>query len=138
MEMAYIGTKGTHLMATQNINPLMPQADGSLVRRYPGFGDITMTLQDGDSTYHSWQTTVKRRFGASTFQAPTPFPRLSETGMRAPDSLLTSSRLRGMISAGRKVPRTSIVRSGWLSPGFMTSRTGHTVLSARQCSITGQ
>ncbi len=61
MEMAYIGTKGTHLMATQNINPLMPQADGSLVRRYPGFGDITMTLQDGDSTYHSWQTTVKRR-----------------------------------------------------------------------------
>jgi len=69
IEMAYIGTKGTHLMATQNINALMPQPDGSLVRRYPGFGDITMTLQDGDSTYHSWQTTVKRRFGASTFQA---------------------------------------------------------------------
>ncbi len=69
IEMGYIGTKGTHLMATQNINPLMPQADGSLVRRYPGFGAITMTLQDGDSTYHSWQTTVKRRFGSSTFQA---------------------------------------------------------------------
>jgi hypothetical protein len=67
-ESAYIGTKGTHLMATQNINYLIPQANGTLVRKYPGFGDITMTLQDGDSTYHSFQNTLKRRFGASTFQ----------------------------------------------------------------------
>ena len=27
-----------------------------------------MTLQDGDSTYHSWQNTLKRRVGSSTFQ----------------------------------------------------------------------
>ena len=63
LETGYIGTKGTHLMATQYINPLIPQSDGTLVRRYPGFGIITMTLQDGDSTYHSWQTTLKRRYG---------------------------------------------------------------------------
>ena len=53
---------------TQYINPLIPQGDGTLVRRYPGFGIITMTLQDGDSTYHSWQNTLKRRMGSSTFQ----------------------------------------------------------------------
>ena len=68
LETGYIGTKGTHLAATQFINPLMPQANGTLVRKYPGFGDITMTLQDGDSTYHSWQNTLKRRMGSSTFQ----------------------------------------------------------------------
>src|SRR5712691_1543690 len=68
LETGYIGTKGTHLMATQYINPLIPQAGGGLLRRYPGFGTITMTLQDGDSTYHSWQNTLKRRVGSSTFQ----------------------------------------------------------------------
>ncbi|MGI8989569.1 MAG: hypothetical protein ACR2I2_08295 [Bryobacteraceae bacterium] len=68
LETGYLGTKGTHLMATQFINPLIPRSDGTLVRRYPGFGDITMTLQDGDSTYHSWQNTLKRRMGSSTFQ----------------------------------------------------------------------
>jgi hypothetical protein len=68
LETGYLGTKGTHLMATQYINPLIPQADGTLVRRYPGFGIITMTVQDGDSTYHSWQNTLKRRMGSSTFQ----------------------------------------------------------------------
>src|SRR5499427_8256443 len=68
LETGYLGTKGTHLMATQAINPLIPQSDGTLVRRYPGFGIITMTLQDGDSTYHSWQNTLKRRMGSSTFQ----------------------------------------------------------------------
>jgi hypothetical protein len=68
VESGYVGTKGTHLMATQAINPLIPQADGTLGRRYPGFGIITMTLQDGDSTYHSWQNTLKRRMGSSTFQ----------------------------------------------------------------------
>ena len=67
LESGYVGTKGTHLMATQYINPLIPQSNGTLVRRYPGFGILTMTLQDGDSTYHSWQNTLKRRLGSSTF-----------------------------------------------------------------------
>ncbi len=68
LEAGYVGTKGTHLMATRFINPLMPQADGTLVRRFPGFANITMTLQDGNSTYHSFQTTLKRRVASSTFQ----------------------------------------------------------------------
>ena len=66
-ETGYLGTKGTHLMATRYINPLIPQPNGTLVRLYPGFGIITMTLQDGSSTYHSWQSTLKRRLGSSTF-----------------------------------------------------------------------
>ncbi|MEP6536873.1 MAG: TonB-dependent receptor [Bryobacteraceae bacterium] len=70
VETAYIGTKGTHLnMKTTQINPLIPQSDGTLVRRFPGFGNIAGSEQWGNSTYHSFQLTVKRRWALSTVQA---------------------------------------------------------------------
>jgi len=51
VEAGYIGTKGTHLLANRNINALIP-AGGTLVRRYPGFADITRNgLNDANSTY---------------------------------------------------------------------------------------
>ena len=66
----YVGTKGTHLnMKTTIINPLIPQADGTLVRRYPGFGNINGSEQFGNSTYHSLQLTLRRRWARSTLQA---------------------------------------------------------------------
>lgn len=61
IETAYVGTKGTNLMARRNFNPLIPQADGSTVRQYPGFGTLLVTAQNGSSTYHSFQTTVRKR-----------------------------------------------------------------------------
>ncbi len=75
-ETAYVGTKGSHLVARRNINPLIPAAgynaplfDGvRLVRLYPGFGDISTTAQNGNSSYHSLQATLKRRVARSTFQ----------------------------------------------------------------------
>ncbi len=76
-EVSYVGTKGTHLMARRNLNPLVP-ADGffgalyegvELFRQYPGFGDNLITVQNGNATYHSLQSTLKRRMGSSTFQA---------------------------------------------------------------------
>lgn len=76
-EVSYVGTKGTNLMARRNFNPLIP-VDGidaplnsstRLTRLYPGFGDLLVTSQNGSSTYHSLQATVKQRFRKSFFQA---------------------------------------------------------------------
>jgi hypothetical protein len=69
VETAYVGTKGTNLMARRNFNPLVPQANGSLSRLYPGFGTLLVTAQNGSSSYHSFQTTVKKRSKLTTMQA---------------------------------------------------------------------
>jgi hypothetical protein len=74
VESAYVGTKGTHLMAQRNFNPLVPIDGGPLVagarlgRLFPGFGDLLVTAQNGNSTYHSFQLTVKKRVARSNFQ----------------------------------------------------------------------
>jgi hypothetical protein len=41
---------------------------GPLERLYPGFGDILFVNQNGNSTYHSLQASLKRRLRSSTFQ----------------------------------------------------------------------
>ena len=68
LETAYVGTKGTHLINRRNINPLIPQPGGGLVRQFPGFGDITATGQDGSSTFHSFQFTFRQRLGSANIQ----------------------------------------------------------------------
>jgi hypothetical protein len=75
LEAAYVGTKGTHLMARRNFNPLVPAGfspsnptTGTLTRLYPGFADILITAQNGDSVYHSFQVTAKRRLATGTIQ----------------------------------------------------------------------
>ncbi|MGH9659942.1 MAG: hypothetical protein ACRD96_15440, partial [Bryobacteraceae bacterium] len=76
VEVAYIGTKGTHLNGGENVNPLIPVAgrdaplfNGVQLRRtYPGFGDMTVITQRGSSTYHSFQSTLKQRLNSTTFQ----------------------------------------------------------------------
>jgi hypothetical protein len=75
-EIAYVGTKGTHLNGSQNVNPLIPVAgiDAPLFanipmrRMYPGFGDMTVITQHGNSTFHSLQGTFKQRIASTTFQ----------------------------------------------------------------------
>ena len=75
VEAAYVGTKGTHLMANHVANPLIPAgfdpADpkpGTLARLYPGFGNINITGQGGSSSFNSFQLTVKKRVAAGTVQ----------------------------------------------------------------------
>lgn len=76
VEVAYIGTKGTHLNGGENINPLIPVAgrdaplfNGVQLRRtYAGFGDMVVITQRGSSTYHSFQSTLKQRLNSTTFQ----------------------------------------------------------------------
>ncbi|MEX2262576.1 MAG: carboxypeptidase regulatory-like domain-containing protein [Bryobacteraceae bacterium] len=75
-EVAYIGTKGSHLNGSRNANPLVPVngLDAPLVpgvqlrRQFPGFGDMTHITQNGSSTYHSLQGTLKQRLNSTTFQ----------------------------------------------------------------------
>lgn len=69
LEAAYVGTKGTHLIARRNLNPLVPLAGGGLQRAFPGFGDISATGQNGASTFHSFQFTFRQRVGTANIQA---------------------------------------------------------------------
>ena len=75
VEAAYVGTKGTHLMANVVGNPLIPAGfdpsnpkPGTLARRYPGFGNNNITGQGGSSSFNSFQLTVKKRVAAGTVQ----------------------------------------------------------------------
>lgn len=74
-EAAYVGTKGTHLMANHNANPLVPAGfdpknpkAGTLVRQFAGFADLATNAQGGSSSYHSFQFTGKRRVNTGTVQ----------------------------------------------------------------------
>ena len=75
MEAAYVGTKGTHLMANHNSNPQVPAGfdpknpkAGTLARQFPGFADLATNAQGGSSSYHSFQFTGKRRLRTGTLQ----------------------------------------------------------------------
>jgi hypothetical protein len=76
VEIAYVGTKGTHLNGSQNGNFLIPVAgvdtplyNGIPMRRtFAGFGDNGYITQKGNSTYHSLQGTLKQRINSTTFQ----------------------------------------------------------------------
>jgi hypothetical protein len=69
VEAGYLGTKGTHLLANRNINPLIPLGGNQFTRLYPGFANINMNgMNDANSTYHALQLTLRRRVASSTFQ----------------------------------------------------------------------
>lgn len=65
---AYVGTKGTHLVGTHELNPALYVAGDTTAtnvqqrRRYPQFGNLFENDTIFNSTYHSLQLTAKRRF----------------------------------------------------------------------------
>lgn len=76
VEVAYVGTKGTHLMGNYVGNPFIPVGfnpknpqPGTLVPEYPGFGLNLITGQGASSNYNALQITVKKRVAAGTLQA---------------------------------------------------------------------
>jgi hypothetical protein len=65
LTVAYVGMKGSHVLVTDNINEAIPGPGVVAARRpYPNLGDGTAVGPWGDSSYHSMQTTVQRRFSA--------------------------------------------------------------------------
>ena len=111
VEMAYVGTKGTHLNGGENVNPLIPVAgrdaplfNGVQLRRtYAGFGDMTIVTQHGNSTYHSFQSTLKQRINSTTFQLAYTFGKtLGDGDDSARYRVNTLVRRRGINTAAPK------------------------------------
>jgi hypothetical protein len=65
----YLGTKGTHLPITEQINPAVyipgqsTTANVNARRIYQGYQGISSIIAGGNSTYHSLQVNWNRRFG---------------------------------------------------------------------------
>jgi outer membrane receptor protein involved in Fe transport len=60
---AYVGTKGTHLLQTVDLNQPVP-GDGAVNprRRWPQHANVRMQQTRGNSNYHSLQATLVKRF----------------------------------------------------------------------------
>src|SRR5581483_2892725 len=62
-EIGYVGNKGTRLSSVSNYNIPLPAAGNVQARRpYPQWGVIKYLIWGGDSTYHSFQAKVEKRF----------------------------------------------------------------------------
>ncbi|MEZ5391722.1 MAG: hypothetical protein R2724_02335 [Bryobacterales bacterium] len=63
LTVAYVGSKGTHLSQSVNLNQAMP-GDGSVAsrRRWPQHATVNLFQSAGVSSYHSLQATLAKRF----------------------------------------------------------------------------
>jgi hypothetical protein len=66
VEAAYAGSKGTHLQVVTDQNQVVTPGPGDVQSRrpYPDFGSFTSIQNRGNSTYHSFQLKVQKRFGS--------------------------------------------------------------------------
>jgi hypothetical protein len=62
VEVAYAGSKGTHLQRRYDINQAGRDVANRSVRPYAGFGSIQIINDGSNSRYNSGQLTVRRRF----------------------------------------------------------------------------
>jgi len=63
VEVAYVGSKGTKLMRTRNLNQAFPGAGPLTARRpFPAFGNVNYRESSANSNYHSLQVRVEKRF----------------------------------------------------------------------------
>ncbi len=69
-EIAYVGSKGTKLIRTRNVNQPLP-GPGSIASRrpYPAFGNIDFRESSGNSSFNSLQMRAERRFSNLTLLA---------------------------------------------------------------------
>jgi hypothetical protein len=61
LEISYVGSKGTHLSSTANINQTIRTPQGSVVP-FPGFGRILFQRLSANSSYNALQISVHKRF----------------------------------------------------------------------------
>ncbi|OLE85260.1 MAG: hypothetical protein AUF76_01305 [Acidobacteria bacterium 13_1_20CM_2_65_9] len=67
VEMAYAGSKGTHLQRRYDINQAGRTREASAVRPYPAFGTIQIINDGSNSIYNSGQFTVRQRLSKQLF-----------------------------------------------------------------------
>jgi hypothetical protein len=151
-EIGYVANKGTRLSATSNYNVPLPGPGNVQARRdYPQWGVIKYLIWGGDSTYHSFQSKVEKRFasgfsmlGSYTFSKCLDGPGSEEGGSPAayldrlykgpcsfdvPHNFVTSYIWELPFGNGRKyfsqVPRAvNAVIGGWQWQGINTFQSG--------------
>jgi hypothetical protein len=151
-EIGYVANKGTRLSATSNYNiPLPAPGNVQARRQYPQWGVIKYLIWGGDSTYHSFQSKVEKRFsdgfsllGSYTFSKCLDGPGSEEGGSPAahldrlykgpcsfdvPHNFVTSYIWELPFGNGRKyfsqVPRAvNAVIGGWQWQGINTFQSG--------------
>lgn len=67
VELAYAGSKGTHLQRRYDINQAGRSYETRNIRPYPFFGTINIINDGSNSIYNSGQLTVRRRFSQQLF-----------------------------------------------------------------------
>jgi outer membrane receptor protein involved in Fe transport len=67
LEVAYAGSKGTHLQRRYDINQAYRDPALRNLRPYPGFSSINITCDCSNSIYNSGSLTVRRRFSNQLF-----------------------------------------------------------------------
>jgi len=61
LEVAYVGSKGTHLIDSRDINQPFPSNAATYTRPNPAFEDVDIIESQGNSVYHSLQARFEQR-----------------------------------------------------------------------------
>ncbi len=109
LDTSYVGSKGSHLLITRDINQPIASAivaggqiNPNAVRPYPGFASINTYESTGNSIYHSLQVSAVKRFAQGfSLQASYTWSKLIDN-VNTPISSYESSRIeRGIASFDR-------------------------------------
>jgi hypothetical protein len=164
LEVAYVGSKGTHLIDSRDINQPQPSTNPNFLRPNPEFADIDIIESQANSIYHSLQARFEQRLSkglsvlasytwsksiddASNFFSSTGdsnFPQNSNDLSAERGLSNFDIRHRFTLSYGYNIPFAVGHRwlGGWQSFGVLTFQTGQpfTVLLLRDDdnSNTGQ
>ena len=109
LDTSYVGSQGTHLLITRDINQpaasavvASGQINPNAVRPYPGFASINTYETTGNSTYHSWQNSLVKRFSAGfSLQLSYTWSKLIDNVSTPINSYEASSVERGIASFDR-------------------------------------
>lgn len=107
----YVGTLGKYLTRTVNINQLRPgtrlnppasTTNINALRPYPGYGNISITENADESSYHSMQLSLTRRLQAGfEFGANYTFSKTQDTSSGTPEDPYNIARDYGLSSIHR-------------------------------------
>jgi hypothetical protein len=131
ISVAYVGTKGTHLLGATNLNQPYPNTDVAngvispdSVRPYPGFSTITAYESRFDSTYHALQVSAIRRLQHGlAFQASYTFSKTltdNSSAWNTPQDSRNISAEKGLASFD--VPQVLTFNYVWDIPAFQNSK----------------
>ena len=145
VSVAYVGTKGTHLLGATNLNQPYPNPDVAAgvispdyVRPFPGYSTITAYESRFDSTYHALQISAMRRLQRGlAFQASYTFSKTltdSSSAWNTPEDSRNLRLEKGLASFD--VPQVLTFNYVWDVPAFQNS-TGLTKAALGDWQISG-